>query len=39
VTAHLRVDGVRIEIPFADVTRANAVYNFSAADFVSETAN
>ena len=35
-TASLRVDGIRMDIPFADVTRANAVYDFSAADFVSE---
>ena len=35
-TAGLRVDGVRMEIPFAEVARANAVYDFSATDFVSE---
>lgn len=35
-TAGLLVDGVRMQIPFADVARANAVYDFSAADFVSE---
>ena len=35
-TAALLVDGIVMEIPFADVARANAVYDFSAADFVSE---
>lgn len=35
-TAGLRVDGVRMEIPFAEVAHAKAVYDFSATDFVSE---
>ena len=34
-TAGLLVDGIRMKIPFAEVARANAVYDFSAADFVS----
>lgn len=31
--ARLVVDGSEVEIPFAEVARANAVYEFSAADF------
>jgi len=32
-TALLRVDGCEIPIPFAEVVKANAVYNFTPADF------
>ena len=33
----LQVDGAEVEIPFADVARANRVYEFSSADFGHKT--
>ena len=33
VEAQLEVDGRPVSIPFADVAKANAVYEFSSADF------
>jgi ribosome maturation factor RimP len=32
-TARLRVDGQEIGIPFAEVAKANSIYNFTPADF------
>jgi ribosome maturation factor RimP len=31
--AQIRVDGQPIEIPFAEVSKANQVYHFTSADF------
>ena len=36
--ARLAVDGTEVSIPFADVARANVVYEFSAADFARRNA-
>jgi ribosome maturation factor RimP len=35
-TARLRVDGQEIGIPFAEVAKANSIYNFTPADFSGE---
>jgi len=36
-TAHLRVDGAEVAIPFDDVARANTIYNFTSEDFAGGT--
>jgi ribosome maturation factor RimP len=35
--ARVSVDGEEVDIDFADVSRANAVYQFTAADFSEDT--
>ncbi len=37
--AGLEVDGVRVEIPFEEIKRANTVYQFSRADFTGREAD